>query len=298
MATRRQFVAAALIIPVTGFAMRTRAQVATPPAASEAGIAYADRNGTPQFLDVFLPASGNGPYPAVLLFHGGAWTFGISGPQDMHGPAAAMADAGYAAFVVSYRLTGDPAGEHVWPDQIDDAQEAVRWVRANANQYEVDPDRVSAYGHSAGGHLAAHLGVRDTREDSVPELAGISSRVNGVVAIAGHFDFSIPYPQEFDRQSVAALLGGTVDEIPDVYADASPITWVDTVSAPFLILHGGADDMNPPAQARTMTTALQEAGVTVISMEDAAGDHFTVAEWDYAGPWTLAFLNSIAPASR
>jgi acetyl esterase/lipase len=294
MTTRRRLVAAALALPVAGFAIRTQAQDATPATATETGIAYADRDGTPLLLDVYLPTSGTPPFPAVLLFHGGAWTYGISGPMDMAGPAAALAADGYAAFNIAYRLTGDPAGAHVWPDQLDDAQQAVRWVRANAERYGIDPNRVAAYGHSAGGHLASHLGVRETRDDSEPGLAGISSRVQGVISIAGHMDFGIPYPQEFDRESVTALLGGAIDEIPDVYADASPITWVDGSSAPFLIIHGGADDMNPPAHARTMAAALQEAGVTVVSVEDAVGNHFTVADWSNAGPWTLAFLGAIS----
>ena len=293
MTTRRRLVAAALALPVAGYSMQTQAQDATPVAATESAIAYADRDGTPLPLDVYLPTAGNPPFPAVLLFHGGAWTYGISGPMDMAGPAAAIAAAGHAAFNVSYRLTGDPAGAHVWPDQLDDAQQAVRWVRSNAEQYGIDPDRVAAYGHSAGGYLAANLGVRETRDDSKPELAGISSRVNGVITIAGQTDLRIPYTQEFDREAVIALLGGTIDEIPDVWAEASPITWVDGESAPFLIIHGGADTM-PIDQARKMTTALQEAGVTVVSVEDAVGDHFTVADWSNAGPWTLAFLGAVS----
>ena len=128
MTTRRRLVAAALALPVAGYSMQTQAQDATPVAATESAIAYADRDGTPLPLDVFLPTAGDPPFPAVLLFHGGAWTYGISGPMDMAGPAAAIAAAGHAAFNVSYRLTGDPAGAHVWPDQLDDAQQAVRWV--------------------------------------------------------------------------------------------------------------------------------------------------------------------------
>jgi len=274
--------------------MRTRAQDATPNSAIETGIAYADRDGTPLLLDVYLPTLSEPPFPAVLLFHGGAWTYGISGPMDMAGPAAAMAAAGYAAFNVAYRLTGDPAGAHTWPDQLHDAQQAVRWVRANAERYSIDPDRVAAYGHSAGGYLAANLGVRETRHDGTGELAGISSRVNGVITIAGQMDFGIPYPQVFDRDAVATLLGGPIDKMPDVWADASPITWVGGESAPFLIIHGGADDSILPVHARAMTAALQESGVTVVSLEDAVGDHFTVADWMYAGPWTLAFLGTLS----
>ena len=292
MSNRRHLIAAALALPAAGFTLQTHAQHATPSPTTERGIAYADRDGTPLLLDVYVPASGEPPFPAVLLFHGGAWTFGISGPMDMAGPARAMADAGYVAFNVSYRLTGDPEGEHVWPDQLDDAQEAVRWVRAHADRYGVDPDRIAAYGHSAGGFLASHLGVRETRDGSTAELAGVSSRVNGVITIAGQSDLTIPYTQDFDREAVVALLGGTIEEKPDLWAEASPISFVDGDSAPFLIIHGGRDTM-PIAQARTMAAALQVTGITVVSVEDAAGDHFTVADWAQAGPWTLTFLGQV-----
>jgi acetyl esterase/lipase len=205
-------------------------------------------------------------------------------------PAAALAEDGYVTFNVDYRLTGDPAQEHLWPAQLDDAQRAVRWVRANAGRYGVDPDQVGAYGHSAGGHLAALLGVRETRDERDPDLAGFSSRVNAVVTIAGHLDLSIPYPGEFDRLSLVALLGGTHDEVPEAYQDASPIEWVDAKSAPFLIIHGAIDPMNPVAHARRMADALHEADVEVVSVEIPGGDHFSVAEWPVAGPWTCTFF--------
>jgi acetyl esterase/lipase len=215
---------------------------------------------------------------------------GTADRKSMDEPAAALAEEGYVTFNVEYRLTGDPAKENLWPAQLDDAQRAVRWVRANADRYRVDPERVGAYGHSAGGHLAALLGVRDTRDTSDPELADFSSRVDAVVTIAGHLDLDIPYPGEFDRMSLVALLGGTPDEVPEAYRDASPIAWVDAESAPFLIIHGAADPMNPVEHARRMADALHEAEVEVVSVELPQGDHFSVAEWSVAGPWTHTFF--------
>ena len=90
---------------------------------------------------------------------------------------------------------------------------------------------------------------------------------------------------------MVALLGGTAEEVPDAYRDASPLTWVDEESAPFLVVHGGADDMNPVAHAREMVDALHEAGVEVVYAELPSADHFTVADWSIAGPWTLTFLD-------
>jgi acetyl esterase/lipase len=271
-----------------------QAQEATPETgaiSTRAGIVYGEAGGQQLMLDVHAPPRRDTPRPAVMLFHGGGWTHGISGPADMALPARNIAEAGYVAFNVAYRRTGDPTGEFRWPDQLDDAQRAVRWVRANATEYGVDPTRIGAFGHSAGGHLASLLAVRDTRDDSDPDLAGVSSRVSCTVALAAHMDLLLPYPQEFDRESLRRLLGGTPDEEPDAYRDASPIAWVDETSAPFLIIHGGADDMNTPEHARTMTTALQDAGVEVIYAEFPDANHFTAADWVVAGPWALAFFD-------
>jgi acetyl esterase/lipase len=280
-----------------------RAQEATPsvPRGSiehEVDVVYGEADGQELLLDISRPPARETPRAAVLLFHGGAWMVGTAGRESMAQPATALAEDGYVAFNVEYRLTGDPAGEHLWPAQLDDAQRAVRWVRANADRYGVDPERVGAYGHSAGGHLAALLGVRETRDTSDPELADYSSRVSCVVTIAGHLDLSIPYPGEFDRQSLVALLGGTPDEVPEAYRDASPITWVDEESAPFLVIHGGADDMNPVAHARHMVDALHEVGVEVVSVELPTGNHFSVAEWSMAGPWARTFFSVMLHPER
>jgi acetyl esterase/lipase len=296
-------IGAAVMLLGLGRGTRAAAQEATPSLPPEAievdtDVAYGEAGGQQLLLDVYRPPTHDELRPAVLLFHGGAWMVGTADRESMAQPAAALAEDGYVAFNVEYRLTGDPAAEHRWPDQLDDAQRAVRWVRANAGRYGVDPDRVGAYGHSAGGHLAALLGVRETRDDSDPALADYSSRVDAVVTIAGHLDLSIPYPGEFDRQSLVALLGGTPDEVPDAYQDASPIMWVDAQSAPFLVIHGGVDDMNPVAHARHMVDALHEAGIEVISAELPTGDHFSVAEWSIAGPWTRTFFAVQLQAER
>lgn len=299
MPNRRTLLAAAALAPVVVSELvgphRAAAQAATPsaspdPIGVERDVVYGEADGQELLLDIYRPPARDDPRPAVLLFHGGAWMVGTADRESMAQPAAALAEDGYVSFNVEYRLTGDPAGDHGWPAQLDDVQRAVRWVRANADRYGVDPDRVGAYGHSAGGHLAALLGVRKTRDNSDPALEAYSSRVDGVVTIAGHLDLSIPYPGEFDRQSLVALFGGTPEEVPEAYEDASPLTWVDQESAPFLVIHGGADDMNPVAHARHMVDALHDVRVEVVSVELPTADHFSAAEWSIAGPWTRTFF--------
>jgi acetyl esterase/lipase len=299
MPNRRTLLASAVLVPgfayPFGAARRATAQEATPSVppdeiVRETAVVYGEADGQDLLLDVARPPDRDEPRPAVVLLHGGAWMMGTADRTSLNGPALALAEDGYVTFNVDYRLTGDPAGEHLWPAQLDDVQRAVRWVRANAGRYAVDPDRVGAYGHSAGGHLAAMLGVRDTRENSDPALEGYSSRVGAVVTIAGQMDLGIPYPEEFDRQALVALLGGTPDEVPEAYRDASPITWVDARSAPFLIIHGGADPSIPVEHAQQMADALHVDEVEVVSVDIPMGDHFSVAAWSVAGPWTRTFF--------
>jgi acetyl esterase/lipase len=201
-----------------------------------------------------------------------------------------LALAGYVTFSADYRLFNEINGANPWPAQLDDAQRAVRWVRANAATYGVDPERVAAYGHSSGGTLAAALGVRETRDDSDPALAGISSSVNCVVDLSGDTDLTIPYPDPMWDKINAAMLCGTPGEVPEAYRDASPLFQVDAESAPFLVIHGAKDDEVPIAHSQRLVAALQPADVEVIFGQFPSAGHLTTASWGFNGPWALAFL--------
>lgn len=198
---------------------RGAAQEATPTAPTAVqqtlDVVYGEVEGTPLLLDVFQPSARETPRPAVIIIHGGGF---VGGDRTIGWEAAThMAEAGYIAFSIGYRLFDQVGGSNPWPAQLDDAQRAVRWVRANAATYGVDPERIGAYGHSSGGTLAAMLGVRETRDDSDAELAGISSRVTCVVTLAGSSDLSIPPPAvmaTFEEQLNAGLFGGTPAEVP------------------------------------------------------------------------------------
>nr|MBA3415822.1 prolyl oligopeptidase family serine peptidase [Chloroflexia bacterium] len=186
-----------------------------------------------------------------------------------------------------YRLVDPETGRHRWPAQLDDAQLAVRWVRANAERLNVDSGRVGAYGWSAGGQLAALLGTRDTRDPAAP-LAGHPSRVACVVNLAGDVDLaSYADPPAFDE--VVALLGGTPAEVPERYRDASPLSWVDGRTAPFLVIHGAQDDVVPVGQSRQLVAALRAAGVEVRYRELPDAGHNGLS-WSRVGPEVLAFL--------
>jgi acetyl esterase/lipase len=255
----------------------------------EAGIRFWEEEDQALLLDIYAPSQRERPHPAVLLIHGGGFVGGSRTDADIVAAARHLAEAGYVAVALDYRLVDLGRPGPVWPAPLVDVQRAARWVRAHATTYGVDPERLGAYGISAGAGLAAHLGVRETRDTTDDDLTAFSSRVRCVVALAGPMDGTIPPANPGDIDVAQALFGGTTTQAPDVYRDASPVNHVDRESAPFLVVHGVRDTVVPIAHARRLVDALQKAGVPVEAVEvpDAGHDVFS---WDRVGTRVLAFL--------
>ena len=253
-------------------------------------VVYGTVGGADLLLNVVRPADRTEPRPAVIVVHGGGL---IQGTRWDHGEAAtALALTGYVTFSIEYRLyvAGDPAT--LWPAQLDDVQRAVRWVRANADTYGVDPERIGAFGFSSGGQLAAFLGTRETRDNSDPDLAAYSSRATCVVTMGGLFDFTFPDAHLDGAAIDAEILGGSMEALPPsgAYEDFSPITYVDETSAPFLILQEGNEDVIPYEHPRRMVAALQTAGIQISYGWFPEYDHGTWFTWAPEAPETLAFF--------
>lgn len=267
------------------------AQEASPAAVEVAtDVIYGEVDGQQLLLDIALPPNDAADRPAVVLIHGGGFVVGDK--AGLLAPLTAeLAQAGYVTFNINYRLFGDD-GSNAWPAQLDDAQRAVRWIRANATTYGVDPERIASLGHSSGGQLAAFLGTRDTRDNADSTLAEFSSRVTCAVDISGNVDATIPFADEETNAVTVAILGGTADAPPsdEALRDFSPIAFVDEHTVPFAILHGLADIDCPIENSRTMTDALHEAGVEVLSAELAGLTHMVIVDWSIIGPITVAFL--------
>lgn len=207
----------------------------------------------PLQLDLYLPADGGTALrPGVLCVHGGGWTGGQRAAFRWH--CRELARRGFVAATCDYRL----AAEATWPAQLEDCQRAVRWMRENAVDLRLDPTRIGAIGSSAGGHLVACLGVRDTLGDE--QFAATSSRVACVVDIHGVHDL----PRMADSESTARgacekLAGGPYSERPEVWRDASPIRFVNTETAPMLLAHDPDDPTVPYEQSIVMGEALMRA---------------------------------------
>jgi acetyl esterase/lipase len=233
-------------------------------------VVYGKGGGRDLKLDLFLPKAAKGPRPAVVYIHGGGWSGGSR--IAFRRQAAYLASRrGYVGACIEYRLSG----EAQFPAAIEDAKCGVRWLRANAKTYGVDPDRIAAAGGSAGGHLAAMLGVTN-REDG-PEGKGghgeFSSRVAAVVDFNGVSDLEALGRNGGPGGAIARFLGASYAEMPELYRKSSPITYVDRESPPFLFLHGTGDTTVPIEQSRAMLKKLHAAGVKAELYEAPGAGH-------------------------
>ena len=237
------------------------------PIVTQQDVTYGTAGGHPLLLDVYQPAEpSSGLRPAVILIHGGAWT--SFDKTTMRGMGTFLARSGFVAFSVDYRLMHGT--ENLWPIQLQDVQHAVRWIRANAAKYGVDPDHIGAFGHSSGAQLAALLGMEETHETSDPALAKYSSRVQAVVDVSGPADFTTHGDSDADI-FLTAFFGGDYVHHPAIWQDASPVFHVSKNSSPFLIVHGTHDENVPISQAQELADRLKQAGVPVkfVKVEDA-----------------------------
>ncbi len=229
-------------------------------------VPFGTVGGHPLLLDIYQPAEQSSALrPAVVLIHGGGWT--SFDKSTMHTMGMFLARCGFVAFAVDYRLMH--GNENIWPAQLDDVQRAVRWVRANAVKYGVDPDHIGAFGHSAGAQLAALLGMEDTRDNSDAALAKYSSRVQAVVEVSGPSDFTTHRDAD-DDAFLTTFFGGDYAQHSKIWQDASPVFHVSKTVSPFLIMHGTQDADVPIAQSQELADKLKQAGAAVkfVAVED------------------------------
>jgi acetyl esterase/lipase len=240
-------------------------------------LAYVEGGHERQKLDLYLPPSGS-RWPLVVSIHGGAFRMGSKDAEPARSAGAFVAQ-GYAVAAINYRLS-----QHaVFPAQIEDCKAAVRWLRANAGRHGYDPSRIASYGGSAGGHLAAMLGVTgDVKGFDVGSNLELSSRVQAVVDLFGPTDFLQMDAHRPNAQAMAhetrdspesQLVGGHIRAHPDRVARANPITYVTPDDPPFLIVHGDADVLVPHHQSVLLEAALRKAGVSVELVTIRGGLH-------------------------
>lgn len=223
-------------------------------------LAYRADGHERQKLDLYLPEKTDRPVPLLIWIHGGGWQGGSK--ENALPLRQGWLERGYAIASINYRLSSHA----VFPAQIEDCKAAIRWLRANAPNYRIDPARFGVWGSSAGGHLAALVGTSgDLKSLDVGEHLDQSSRVQAVCDYYGPTDFhafvSRPgYENHANPTSPESLLlGGTVKEKPELAKAANPITYVTPDDPPFLIVHGDQDPVVPLQQSELLYHALKSA---------------------------------------
>jgi acetyl esterase/lipase len=241
--------------------------VAAPPSIKlTTDVKYYTANGQDQLLDVAAPLGG-GPHTLVVLDHGGGWGHG---DKLDHRPAIQLlAGQGYVAASVNYRLA-TASGNH-FPAAIQDIRCAIRWLRAQAATYAVDPKRVAVIGTSAGAHLAAMVGTEaDVPGLDNPDCPANALPVNVTMAVAYYGIYDLRLPALIPGGEVATFLGTSDQAVATL---ASPALHVDAGDAPFLLIHGSADNTVPVIFGQLMRSSLQAGGVPATLVELPGVDH-------------------------
>lgn len=233
-------------------------------------IPYCTIDNTELLMDFYWPAEGEGPFPIAMYVHGGGWSTGDKA-DNVQQYIRELTPRGIAVAAVNYRLAGD--GE--FPIMIEDIKCAVRHLRANAETYNIDPDKIGAFGGSAGGHLVNLLGVTDASAgwDSGP-YEDVSSSVAAVVEFFGPADLRIP----FEGNGEELMKNAFGQESYEDMGFASPVTYVTPNDPPFLIFHGEEDSLVPITQSELFVEALQSAGVEVTFVRVKNAGHSFRAE--------------------
>jgi len=255
-------------------------------------LAYATISSA-QKLDLYIPTSGDGPFPVVVMVHGGGFMFGDKADGAGLTGVDQLLAAGYAVASINYRLSG----EAIYPAQIYDAKAAVRFLRMNAETYHLNPDQFGAWGASAGGNLVSLLGTTC----GVAELEGAelgnadqSSCVQAVVDWFGPIDF-LKMQEQLTEAGCSAktdnasspeskLVGAAIQTVPEKVALTNPMNYITADDAPFFIENGTADCNIPPAQNKNLADALRAVigadKVVYVSLEGAGhgGSQFETDE--------------------
>jgi acetyl esterase/lipase len=253
------------------------------------GVQYGTtEDGKPLLLDLVYPTETPGMpaperMPAVIEVHGGGWQVG----ERNIGRGLIMPLQGFFYASIDYRMSH----EALFPAQIHDVKAAIRWLRAHADDYHVDPDRIGLWGGSAGGHLVSLAGASGDVEalEGSCGWAGYSTRVAAVAAVNPVTDMLVPQAEwEWAYQPdspVERLFGGPVHTREQLVRSASPLTYLNAAAPPTLLIHGTADDIVPFSQSLKLFDALTLNGIeaTLVSLEgvDHALYGYSTQVWEH-----------------
>ncbi len=233
-----------------------------------------------QFGQLRLP-EGTGPFPVAVIIHGGCWQAAY-GLHHISPLASAITELGFATWSMEYRRIGNPGGG--WPGTFLDVADGVDHLRSLAVEHDLDLDRITLIGHSAGGHLALWAAARNKLREDSPLFRTAPLPIQGVVSLAGVGDLSRLEYQQGCGDAVLKLMGGTQEEVPLRYAHGSPIELLP-FGVPQILIQGAKDPIISSQGAQAYQEAAQQKGDTcrLVLLEDAG--HFelvipTSSAWD------------------
>jgi len=255
-------------------------------------VEYAVHDGVSLLGDLYLPASG-GPHPALLLIHGGGFVRGSKSAFGITwGPY--LAGRGYVVFAIDYRLA--KPDQPAWPQELLDCKAGLQYLRGNATALGVDPDRIGVGGESAGGALAALVGVtqdlpRFAGHYPRDEYASASTKVKVALPMYGVYDLMAQRRQSLNvgNNGEEQFIGGTPDQMPGGYFESSALSYIRESAAslrsvatpnpgakiPWFVAWGIEDHVVPPdGQSVAFVQALRDAGATVVAVPVPKADHY------------------------
>ncbi len=238
------------------FSSPSRVAAADEPAVEiEKDIAYLGP-GREELADLYRPATAKPgeKRPGIVIIHGGGWTGGVRNAKREINIGTTLAQHGYVALSIDYLLQKKDAPK-IWPQNLNDCKTAVRWLRANADKYQIDADHIGVIGGSAGGHLATMVGVTANSPDLAPvgPYSEYSSAVQAVVDLYG--------PIADNDKRIGTLVDPSNPRAAELARQVTPLSHLDRDDPPMLILHGTADTTVDVRDSEVLAEALTKAGV-------------------------------------
>jgi acetyl esterase/lipase len=229
-------------------------------------VAYSSQSPA-QKLDIYLPNEGKGNFPVIVAIHGGAFKMGDKGDMQLNGMLEGL-KRGYAVVSINYRMSG----EAIFPAAVYDCKAAIRWIKANAKTYQLNPDKIATWGGSAGGHLAAMIGTSSGVKDLEDFSQGnkqFSSKVQAVVDWFGPINFNTMDTQfkvsnkgKTDHDDIdspeSLYIGKKITEAIDLVKKTNPATYITKNDPPFFIEHGKEDQLVPTEQSIDFAADLEK----------------------------------------
>ncbi len=253
-------------------------------------VVYREVAGKALRLDVAMPIEAGKNRPAIMQIHGGAWVVGDKREQGwpLIGHLAAN---GWVCFNVNYRLS--PAA--TWPDHIEDLKYALKWIRDRAEQYGVDPNFIACTGGSAGGHLAAMMGLTANDPEYQKGFEDADTTLQATIPIYGVFDFTnrlgTQQPQMRKTLLEPWVMKAFFDQEPERFRRASPLDRIHPDAPPFLIIHGTRDTLAPVRDARLFAERLRETSYAPVMYAELQGAQHAFDV--FASPRTARMLDGV-----